>query len=69
MQKFMINACLLGGAILIWLSIIGGTIVAVAAVSYYNDTAKASLYTDSNGNQCGIEDTKVDPNTFDLVCP
>jgi hypothetical protein len=60
-RRFLENACLLGGAILIWLTIVG-TVLTVALfvaaassfddLSFGDDDGVLATYTDSEGDVC-----------------
>jgi len=73
-RRFLTTACLLGGAIVIWLTILGSVITGVALAAVYtgsddSGSSKGAPFTDKLGKTCGVYETHLDPNYNDLLCP
>jgi hypothetical protein len=73
-RLFLENACLLGGAILIWLSILGAVVTAILVLvaldeadSIFDDTGPPTM-TDGQGRECLTEDATFNEE-FELICP
>jgi hypothetical protein len=73
MNRVLTTACLLGGAILIWLTLLGTVVVGVGVAALYSGSDSSSgsshTYTDPLGNTCSYGDSYLVQQTGDVVCP